>query len=167
MTTCSRSLAVGPDVAAGTKAEPGSPRALEEIPWGAGGAVMSPLQCPQGAVWGLGAGGSPVSARVHAPIVPDNNGGAEQAPQPMTQPRARGAAGWQLKGSSVRVPPSPASPQPRGETDLCPRAGQTLLSLFNPSPPRVRSFPAGLELGGPKFLQGAASSGCASLRGES
>lgn len=34
---------MGPDVAAGTKAELGSPRALEEIPRGAGGAVMSPV----------------------------------------------------------------------------------------------------------------------------
>lgn len=109
---------MGPDVAAGMRAELGSPRALEESPWGAGWAVMSPVTAVSpGGGWGagegspsLGAGGSPGSARVHAPIVPDNNGGAEQAPQPMTQPRARGAAGWQLKGSSVRVPPSPASP---------------------------------------------------------
>ena len=53
----------------------------------------------------------PRSGRVHAPIVPANNGGDEQVLELMTQTQVQGAAGWLLKGSTVcAVATAPALP---------------------------------------------------------
>lgn len=59
-----------------------------------------------------GAGGSPSSALVHAPIVPTNNGRDDKrALELMTQTQVWGAAGWLLKGSTVcAVATAPALP---------------------------------------------------------
>lgn len=83
-------------------------------PWGrrAGEARrLAPISCREGREQGEAL---PRSARVHAPIVPANNGGDEQALEPMTQTQVREAAGWLLKESTVcaavTAPALPALP---------------------------------------------------------
>lgn len=110
-----------------------------------------------------GAGGSPSSAWVHAPIVPTNNGGDERALALMTQTQVWGAAGWLLKGrtvccsdspypsSTARVrarPPDSLQPRRRLSSALC-RKGTNLPALIlNLLLSRARSFPAAVELRG-------------------